>query len=232
MKNNIGGSKGVEGGINWTIVGLILGMIVLALLSYLFITRAYGGFSDIGDLLGMIKTDPATSVFENAVRCSYYRCTKGCDSEEVKNLKDIGPDLNGKKQSCKQLCSSENTCGKENSIKTEVQSEISISKSHFKQIDLDCILSDKSTADIKDFAQNILTGQLSWIWWGAEGAKPFDAVNVQSDHIENAITEDCYFSLTKVASNALTSFTLLSGQYEIFTNKDLTGNTVTVVLGI
>jgi len=67
---------------------------------------------------------------EDAIKCSYYRCTKGCESSEVKNI-----------EGCSEFCKgAEKICGEDaKNYPVEFSGPGTISKEGLKEINLQCI---------------------------------------------------------------------------------------------
>jgi hypothetical protein len=81
------------------ILYIVLPIVVIGLL---FFTYAPEGFKSISESLGLLPKETGAgkaSVLIAAIKCSYYRCVEGCNSDNVKDLK-IG-NLKCKEDFCK-----------------------------------------------------------------------------------------------------------------------------------
>lgn len=93
------------------IAEIMLAIGILVLLAFFFIDKAYANLNPILPWLGLGQTQSQSqsaveTVFYDAVRCSYYRCTEGCNGDHVRQLKY---NQNGILFDCSDFCKPEMT---------------------------------------------------------------------------------------------------------------------------
>jgi len=75
-----------------TIIALLLVVAFIAIMAFIFL-KFSSGANPLSDLLSLFNTGstpnaPDAAVLESAIQCSFYRCTEGCASDNVKKLKN------------------------------------------------------------------------------------------------------------------------------------------------
>jgi len=172
---------------------------------------------------------------ENAMKCAYYRCTNGCDSNEVKSLTATWSDPQTHNDvSCADFCTTGQTICNEDSLNNPVRIDIG-EKAYLAQDKLnpvfgtDCIVSSDfqlvasfGGVDWLGLIQDVLTAQFSFIFSQLTQQKISDLrfVNIESPSLIDPDSvrytrPDCYKSITKIGSNAMSSLNLNPGKYQI-----------------
>src|SRR3989304_7572108 len=117
--------KGISGSL---VVTLVLIAIVLIVAINFVITQGFNNFPLVWPIFNQVTGEydkPAANKLDSAIKCSYFRCTKGCDAEEIK---DLEINIDGETKKCKEdLCDPiqkvGKVCGQENAIKPSVTNE-------------------------------------------------------------------------------------------------------------
>lgn len=175
--------------------------------------------------------------FDNVLKCAYYRCVDGCNSDKVKSMTATWSDPQTHTDvSCADFCKSGgticNTDSSSNPVRIDIGEKAYLAQDKLKsEFGTDCIISPDFQQGGSDLANQIwtlvqngivasspltyifaqLTGQqinvVSFVYINSTSS--IDTSSIQYQHV------DCYVKTFKWGSNALSSLLLEPGKYQV-----------------
>jgi hypothetical protein len=192
------------------VIGIAAALVIVFVVAYPSFLKNYNVWANLwGNLGGPPKQ---STDFENAMKCAYYRCAKGCDSNEVKSLTATWSDpQTGNQVSCTDFCSAGQTICNEDSINNPVRIDIG-EKAYLDQSQL------SSDLGIYCIEPPEYQGRLP---------VPLAVVITSSDSIDqSSITNShsvCSLGTILAGTNALSSLNLNPGKYIVYVSSVVSG---------
>jgi len=187
-------------------------------------------------------SNPESVDLENAMKCTYYRCVNGCDSDQVKSLTATWSDPQTRSDvSCADFCTPGKTICNADSKNNPVRIDILEKKAYISQDTMnpifgtDCITSPEYQDLTKfqginwvDVLQNAVPLEYSIIYgFFSTFSNPVSARFVSITDLSSVDPEqaqyqklDCYIAMEKIGKNAYSSANIVPGKYQISMEHD------------
>jgi hypothetical protein len=192
------------------VIGVAASLVLIFVVVYPAFLKNYNVWANLWGNLGGPPMQ-ATTDFENAMTCAYYRCVKGCDSNEVKSLTATWSDPQTHNDvSCADFCTAGQTICGEDSKNNPVRVDIG-EKAYLATDKLSSIVGDKNCIFSTDSETNFLPH-------GHAGELISTVIEITSnsavdpDNVNSGVCSYGYVANSKTYS----SLNLLPGKYQIY----------------